>query len=264
MLVKTNKINSLDVVDEIFLENPILYKKLKELDKKKQEIKLLRNENGPLNEPIIITISGTPRSGKTTCIDNLFEFLKKANIKTSSIAEPAGLIYSTLSSAEEKKELLKDRVTFVDKQYEIGLDHIEKAVLNNEIIVCDRGIIDTFIWYHMYYMLGMVSDKRYDKHLKKLSELKNHCNYFYALMSESFESLKRDYLSSLSIEPRTTMNEQNIINYNNALLEILPFITQNVDHTRLIDTTSLERMDASVIVANEVLDNVKKLILRRK
>lgn len=66
-----------DYIKEIFKEYPILLKRLIELHRKKEEIQDLKSRYGNLAYPIIITISGTPRSGKTTCIDNLFEFFKK-------------------------------------------------------------------------------------------------------------------------------------------------------------------------------------------
>lgn len=251
-----------EYITKFFKESPQLLGKLKKLNHKKEEIKLLKKELGYLKNPIVITVSGTPRAGKTTCIDNLFEFLRKANLKTSCVLEPAGLIYSTLNSQEEKKKLLSDRVAFVEKQWEIGYQCINESLKNSEIAICDRGIIDTFIWYQMYYKLGMIEDKRYIEYFNKLSELQTCQNNFYALMTESYESMQRDYINSLSIEPRTTMNEQNVKLYNEALLDILPTIQSSINYTKVIDTTRCDRMEASIIVANEVLDSVKKLYLR--
>lgn len=250
-------------ISEIFKQTPILLERLKKLNEKKQEIKLLRSKYGTLDRPIVITISGTPRSGKTTCIDNLFEFLKKADLRTRCIEEPAGMIYQTLRTKEEKKQLLSDRIGFVEKQWDIGASSIRECLDENDIIICDRGIIDTFIWYDMYYKFGMMDQKRYIDYLKRMEELKKYCNYFYVLYSDSAESIKRDYINSLSIEPRTTMNQSNIEKYNKSLLDVLPKIKSIIQHTQFIDTTECDRMEASIIVANDVLDNVKKLYLKR-
>lgn len=252
-----------EYIKKFFKESPQLLKKLKRLNDKKEEIKQLKKEFGSLEKPIVITVSGTPRAGKTTCIDNLFEFLRKANLNTSCVSEPAGLIYSTLNSQEEKKKLLSDRVAFVERQWEIGYQYINESLKNSEIAICDRGILDTFIWYQMYYKLGMIENKRYQEYFNKLSELQSYQNYFYALMTESYESMQRDYINSLSIEPRTTMNEKNVELYNEALLDILPTIQNSINYTKVIDTTNCDRMEASIIVANEVLDSVKRLYLRR-
>ncbi|MCI9434193.1 MAG: AAA family ATPase [Bacilli bacterium] len=252
-----------DYIKKFFKESPQLFEKLKKLNDKKLEIKRLKKEFGSLKNPIVITVSGTPRAGKTTCIDNLFEFLRKANLNTSCVSEPAGLIYSTLNSQEEKKKLLSNRVAFVEKQWEVGYKCIMESLQNSEIAICDRGIIDTFIWYQMYYKLGMITEKKYQEYFSKLSKLQLYQNNFYALMTESYESMQRDYINSLSIEPRTTMNEKNVELYNEALLDILPTIQSSINYTKVIDTTNCDKMEASIIVANEVLDSVKKLYFRR-
>ena len=175
-----------------------------------------------------------------------YEFLKKQDFKTSYIMEPAGIIYDTLNSKEEKKRLLEDRVKFVDMQFDVGLNKINEYINNSEIIICDRGIIDTFIWYDMYYKMGLLSDSEYDQKISKSQILKNFINYFYVLYSDSFESMRRDYNCTLSLEPRSTINDYFISNYN-----------------EFIDTTTYEIMDASIELSNDIMDNVKKLYLNK-
>lgn len=250
-------------VKSFFISSPQLLEKLKRLNLKKQEIRELKDKNGTLGTPIIVTLSGTPRAGKTTCIDNLFEFLKKADLKTMCLEEPAGLIYQTLKNKEEKKKLLADRIGFVEKQYEIGDQYIINNLAGNDIILCDRGVLDTFIWYDMYYQLGMIDNQRYKEYLLRLKDIKKYYNQFYALYVSSDESMKRDYNSSLSIEPRTTMNQSNVEKYNSSLLRILPVIEKEIKFSKLIDTTRCDKMDASIEIANDILDNVKRLYLRK-
>lgn len=250
-------------VKQIFIDSSILLKELKQLDKKKHEIIELKGKYGDLKKPIVVTISGTPRAGKTTCIDNLFEFLKKADLKTACLEEPAGLIYQTLKNKEEKKKLLADRVGFVEQQYDVGKTYIDKNISNNDIVLCDRGILDTFIWYDMYYQLGMISRKKYKEYLLKLKDIKEYNNQFYALFTNSDESMKRDYLSSLSLEPRTTMNSENVDRFNSSMLRMMPIIEPEIGTSKLIDTSNSDKMDSSIIVANDILDSVKKLYLKR-
>lgn len=246
-----------------FKDNQELLQRLKKLDHKKCEIKNLKYEYGPLEEPIVITISGTPRAGKTTCIENLYEFLKKADLKTSCMEEPAGLVYQTLQNKEDKKRLLQDRIGFVEKQYEIGTQQINQAIKNNDIILCDRGMLDTFIWYNMYYKLGMMDEKRYKEFIQKMANVRGYKNIFYMLYANSEQSMLRDYLSSLSIEQRTTMNRQNVERYNEAMLDLTPTFNKYVD-SKLIDTSNIGRMDASILIANEVLELVGRQYAKKK
>ena len=248
---------------EIFVDSPELLERLIKLDEKKKEIAILKQENGKLAKPLVITLTGTPRAGKTTCIVKIYNFLKKANLKTVYLKEPAGLIYEKLKNKEEKEELLKDRVRFVEQQYKIGTDYIKNHLQNNDVILCDRGVLDTFVWYDMYYQMGLLNNDKYQEFLLKLNYKDNYYNQLYALLTNVNVAIKRDYLNSLSIEERTTTNYKNILRYNKSLLKMLKIMEEQVDMVNIIDTTKTTEMDLSIKVANNVLDGVKKLYLRR-
>ena len=246
-------------IKKIFIANPILLEQLEKLNIKKEDIKRLQDKYGKLPVPIVITISGTPRAGKTTCVDNLFEFFKKCNLNTSCLEEPAGLVYATLKSKDEKKELLKDRVGFVDRQYEIGRQAVAEAITSNDVVICDRGMFDPFVWYEMYYEMGLMDEVRYNEFMKKLGNNCDFLTYMYNLYCDCDISLERDYINSLSIEPRSTMTPENIGKYNRAMLRLVPDFEKNLTVSKLINTTNSDRMDASISVANEVVDNVMRL-----
>lgn len=250
-------------IKQFFIGKDERLAKLKDLDTKKKEINSLREQFGPLKEPLVVTLSGTPRAGKTTTIESLYDFFKKTGINTKRLEEPAGLIYATLKNREEKQKLLQDRVAFVDKQYSLGTEYINGNLNGADLILCDRGVIDPFIWYDMYYQLGMVSKEKYLEFLNKIKDHKNYINYFYGLYVDEKEAMKRDYLSSISIEERTTMSTDNVVRYNTALLRTLPKIEDYTDSSKIIDTSSLEIMEPSIQIADEVLDTVKGLYLKR-
>lgn len=252
-----------DEIKEFFIGKDERLAKLKDLDNKKKELNSLRERFGPLTKPLVVTLSGTPRAGKTTTIESLYEFFKKTGINTKRLEEPAGLIYATLKNREEKQKLLKDRVGFVDKQYSLGVEYIGNNLNGSDLILCDRGIIDPFIWYDMYYQIGMISREKYLEFLNKLKDPKNYVDYFYGLYADEKEAMKRDYLSSISIEERTTMSTDNVVRYNASLLRTLPKIEDYTDQSKVIDTSSLEIMEPSIQIADEVLDTVKRLYLER-
>lgn len=252
------------MLEEYFSSDKDLLERLKKLKTRKEYMKWLKERYGSLDKPIVLTVSGTPRAGKTTCIDNLLEYFKKCGFKTYTLEEPAGLVYQTLKSKEEKDELLKDRVGFVEQQLDIGVSSIESNLSDSDIILCDRGILDTFIWYDMYYRLGMMDSDRYNKFLKHLQDKKNYYDYLYILYTNPRVSMLRDYLNSLSLEPRSTMNEENVRRYNTSLLNMEESFIKSTDGTMVIDTTDLARMDASIGVANDVLDKMEGMYLRRK
>lgn len=64
-------------IQSFFVGSLSLFERLKALDKKKQKLRRMVSESAGLDRPMVIIVSETPRAGKTTCIDNLYEFLKK-------------------------------------------------------------------------------------------------------------------------------------------------------------------------------------------
>lgn len=241
-----------------------LLERLKRLNERKENIRNLHTLYGPLEKPIVVTISGTPRSGKTTCIDNLFEFFKKADFKTMCLEEPAGLVYSTLKSKEEKAKLLEDRVGFVERQLEIGEESIARNLQGNEILLCDRGVLDTYIWYDMYYKLGMINKEKYQTYLASLKRKFPYFNEFYILYASSIVSMYRDYQNSLSIEPRSTMNEENVKKYNSSLIRMIPTFEKNIDSVKFINTSNYAKMEASIMVANDLTAKIENLYRSRR
>ena len=250
-------------ISTYFTHSMELLNRLKLLNDKKEQVKQLKEEFGSLETPIVVTINGTPRAGKTTCIDNLLEFLRKSDLQTVCLEEPAGLVYQTLKSREEKMQLLKDRVGFVEKQFDIGDEYIRKNLVGNDILLCDRGVLDTFTWYDMYYKLDMISQEQYVSFLSRMKTLSSYYNRLYSLYTSSYTSMIRDYQNSLSIEARSTMNEDNVKRYNNALLRMLPVYQKHIDYVQFINTTELDRMDASIFVADDILDYVLQLYRRK-
>lgn len=248
-----------DDIKTFFIGNPKLFDDLKELQKKKDAIRALRDKHGDLNTPLVVTITGTPRAGKTTCVDNLADFLKKADLRTTCLTEPAEIIYSTLRNREEKKRLLNDRVGFVEKQFEVGSQNIAQALDSSDVIVCDRGNLDPFIWYRMYHKLGMISDADYEAFLRNLNIPKEYFNQFFALYSTPEVSQERDYVNSLSLEPRTTVTRGFIELYNSSMLGLMPLFKANTHESTLINTSQCDRMDASIQIADQVLERVRKL-----
>ena len=259
----SNQVLVSNEVVERLKEFPVLLDKLLRLEEKQNIVKELRKSNGELDKPIVVTITGTPRAGKTTCINNLYDFLKKTGFRTECLEEPAGLVYKTLKNSEEKAELLSNRVGFVDRQFEIATEDIKKHQESNEILLCDRGVMDTAIWYEMYYQQGLIGEEKLSMIRQKYHCDHDYYNWLYLLSATPSAAIERDVLNSLSLAPRTTMNIMGVTNYNQAMDNLNFQFQQASDIYRAIDTSNLDRMDASIIAVNDILDNVSSLYLRR-
>ena len=80
-----------------------------------------------LKKPFVIEFSGTPRTGKTSTIHNLYDFFKKGGFKTTIIEEFTGMKKEDKEMENIKKECKK----LYMKYYEI-IDRIYAGLMKGE------------------------------------------------------------------------------------------------------------------------------------
>ncbi len=91
----------------------ILYE-LERLHKRKNELKEFYEKS---NESFVVEFSGLPRTGKSTCIDKVYDFFKNANYKIDKTEEPAQIIKESLT--KEAMNKMTD-IQFNNKTLEIS------------------------------------------------------------------------------------------------------------------------------------------------
>lgn len=247
--------------EDLFLKNTIFedsnyYQELKKLHAQKMELERLR-KICQLSKPYVIEFSGTPRTGKTTIINNLFDFFKKGGFDVSIIEE-----FTTSKNYKDniKKELkdlsLKDiNLKIIEIVYQQLKEEIGK---NKDIILIDRSINDRQIWNYKRYKSGDIANKCYmeyrDNYKQKSKEL---IDYLVVTYADSLTSLKRDYVSSLALEKRNFLNINNVDDYNKNLLELEDLFNESVDNYLFVDTNNISKNDSSVIVAKNIMNSMR-------
>lgn len=240
---------------EKYITDEEVRKKLKELHESKYELKsILDSQNN--KSSFVIDICGLPRTGKTNTVSKLLTFFRKANYRVLSTKEPAEIIKET-----EDSKLLTDK-EFNDKTFDISKHQLE--ILSDkkpDIILQDRGVFDNFIWYQMMYDKGELSDQEYDRIIGLLPTVLSIDNIIYILVGDSLEIVKRDYNYEITLEDRKKTTEENIDNLRNSIKSLLQKI-QNKDNIRIIDTTNLNERDMAIIVAEDIINTMKKKYIK--
>ena len=245
----------------IFLENEEYYDNLKKLHAQKQELKRLRDLL-VINKPYIIEFSGTPRTGKTTTINNLYDFFKKGGFDVSIIEE--------FTTSKKYKEELKDELAplnIAERNLKIA-EYVYEELLNisksdKDIVLIDRSLNDRQIWNYRRYKSGeMLEDKYIDARDKYKQASHDLIDYLVITYAAPLISLKRDYLSSLSLEERSFLNEKNISEFNEALDDIKPLLYECVDGVSLVDTSKMSMSDVSLSICQDVLTDMKKTYIK--
>ncbi len=252
-----NNKEDLYLKDTIFNDNKDYYDKLKKLHAQKVELERLRNLC-KLTKPFVIEFSGTPRTGKTTTINNLYDFFKKGGFDITIIEEfttskyykeKFKQKYSDLSSSDFNIAILKE----VTKQL--------KDIINSdrEIILIDRSINDRQIWNYRRYKKGDIDLKTYEELRDKYSLIsKKLIDFLVITFADSLTSIKRDYNSSLALEQRKFLNIKNIDEYNDSLNNLQELFKNSTDNYLLLDTSLMDLNDVAITVADKIMPTMRK------
>ena len=243
--------------DTIFNGNIEYYEQLKKLHAQKIELQRLKALCVTV-KPFVIEFCGTPRTGKTTTIHNLYDFLKKGGFKVGIVEEfTTSKHYKEQLKAELDKMNLSDRnLAIAENVYNQLLQAIDS---DREVIIVDRSINDRQIWNYIRYMKGDMPEDTYYEARKKYSDLsKQLIDFLVITYATPLESLRRDYNSSLALEKRSFLNEENIGNYNTALKALKELLETSVGDMSLLDTTSMDMNDVSIEVASQIMTAMRK------
>lgn len=257
------------LIDEIFnnkedefLKNTIFknkeqeYIEVKKLDAKKWELAKLKRLFDI--EPYTIEFTGTPRTGKTTLINNLYDFFKKGKFKTSILEE-----FTTSKRYKEQiypklKNEYKNVVNTEIPKYVLK-DLEEEMQKDLDVILIDRSLFDRIIWVNRLYLKNGMKEEEYKDYLNTYVPLVNEkIDIVIALKTDAITALKRDYNANLSLEKRNFLNEDNVNEYNVSLENTLKMFENKV---YLFDTTNTSQRETSIEVAHKILDSYRSRAL---
>ena len=242
---------------KIFSDNIEEYNKLKKFHYRKQEIYKMKSVLEK-NKTYVIEFTGTPRTGKTTLMNNLYDFFKKGGFTTSTLEEFTTSKrykkdiyprlkneYKSVINTEIPKYVLGDLNTEVSKDY--------------DIILVDRSLFDRMIWMDRLYNKNGVTKEEYDNYINEYTPLiKNKINIVLGLYTDSLTSLKRDYSANISLEKRTFLNEKNINEYNNSLMNMKELSSKFNINFHMFDTTNKSEREISFQVLDVILSDMRK------
>jgi len=242
--------------DVIFNNNLEEFNKLKKLHYKKLEISKMMNFINN-KKPYVIEFTGTPRTGKTTLINNLEDFFKKAGFNVSVVEE-----FTT--SKKYKKEifpLLKDKYKNVVNTEipKYVLKELENNLKDNlDIIIVDRCLFDRLIWVDRLYLKNGMEQKEYDDYKNLyIPIIKDKIDIIISTYTDTITSLKRDYNANLSLEKRNFLNEENVNEYNNSLLNMKELSKNENINFHMFDTTDKNIRETSILVADTILNDLR-------
>jgi len=213
--------------------------------------------------PYVIEFTGTPRTGKTSLINNLYDFFKKQGFNVIVLEE-----FTTSKKYKQKiYPLLKDKYkkivnTEIPKYV---LNQLEESLSQNpDIIIIDRSLLDRLIWVDRLVLKNGMTKEEYNNYKEKYIPLiKEKINIIIATYTDSLTALKRDYNANLSLEKRSFLNKENIDEYNKSLINIQKISQKEKINFYLFDTTNKNQREISFEVVDIILKNMKNNYLEK-
>jgi len=247
--------------DVIFVDNGKYYAKLKQLHAMKLELQKLKSLC-PLSKPFVIEFTGTPRTGKTTTINNLYDFFKKGGFDVTLIEE-----FTTSKYYKEELKSKFDNMNYADRDlaiFEEIYKQLQMAIdSKKDLILIDRSLNDRQIWNYRRMVRGDMPKDLYLNARDKYSEIsKQLIDFLVITYADPLVSLRRDYKSSLALENRSFLNEENLKEYNNSLNDLQEFFTESVDSMFLLDTSNIGLNDISIATASRILPAMREKYIK--
>jgi len=250
------------IKNEIFKDNSLYYDELVKINFRNDEIFKL---NSVLcnTRPFVIEFTGTPRTGKTSLINNLYDFFKKKGFSVVVLEE-----FTT--SKKYKEEIFP---SLKGKSKKIINTEIPKYVykqLNDamsgdyEIILVDRSLFDRLIWADRLYLMDGFSLNEYNDYIDKyISVIKNNIDIIIGTYVDSITALRRDYFAHLSLGNRSFLNTSNIDSYNKSFFRMKDLAFREKINFYDFNTFNKSMNDVSFEVVNVLLSHMKETYIKR-
>lgn len=251
-----------DKKDDEYLKNVIFKDNISEYDKLlkiKYKVKELVKLNSVMQnkKPFVIEFTGTPRTGKTTIINNLYDLFTKAGIKVSMLEE-----FTT--SKKYKKEIKPNLKNQYKKIVNFEIPRYVKEELEceikkeNDIILIDRSLFDRLIWVDRLHLKEELKKEEYEEYKKEyVPMIKNKIDIIIGTYTDATTAIKRDYKAYLSLEKRSFLNEENVNEYNTSLINIEKLSKKENINFYLFDTTNKSQRECTIDITNKILDCIK-------
>jgi predicted NUDIX family phosphoesterase len=229
--------------------NPVeVLQNIAELENLAKKILDLKKQANP-RRPIVIEFCGSPKSGKSACINSLDLFLRRNNFRTRILTERASVcpvnykfdpnfnIWTACSAIAELIEILSN----FSKDYDIA--------------ILDRGIFDAICWFEWLAQEECLDRGNYESllHFLTMNKWREVFDLVYIFVAKPEISLDREYANLLTRKTGSIMQPAILESYREAVELCKLKYGQLFRETHLIDTSDLGINEVNYKVTKHIL-----------
>lgn len=233
-------------------------KTIKELEQLASEVMRLRQDR-ELRRPLLIEFCGSPKSGKSTTITSLNNFLKRNGFKTEVLIER-----SSVCPVENKTHPFFNIWTLTSAVAEI-IKHLDQGTDKVDVLISDRGIFDALCWFEWLnenpnQNSPYLDDASYSdlKRFILMDLWSNSLDIIYIFQVKPETSIKREYATLLTEKRGSIMRESVLEGFNQATKNIISQFKSHFRNVIEIETDTEETDDNPNVVSYHVTLNILK------
>lgn len=209
--------------------------------------------------PIVIEFSGSPKAGKTSCINSLELFLKRNDFSVKVVQERA----SVCPVSDKQSPMFNIWTACMSLSALIGT--LENKNNSIDVLILDRGIFDAMCWFEW-----LVSTNRMESRQREITEsfflmdeLIKSIDIVFAFCVEPEVSIEREYTKLLTNKPGTIMNKKILSEYLSAVRHTIEYKKKYFHEVFEIDTSNKTQDNVGKEVTEKTLKSLRDLLMER-
>ena len=206
------------------------------------------------DRPVFIEFSGTPKSGKSTCIEIVAHFFRRLDFKVLAPAEGA--------SRRTPYYLKEDWMAFNTWSASYALMHVLEGLHGSDrydLAILDRGLFDALAWFELLAMQDKITTQERDQvqSFLQIDHWRSPIDAVLLFKTDASTAMDREARDKLIDEPGSAMNEIVLEELNDAYDVVSERYAGRFSQFEIIDTSeskATEPKTTAVDVARLILD----------
>ncbi|WP_316347709.1 hypothetical protein [Desulfuromonas acetoxidans] len=227
-------------------------KLIRDLEKLAEEVLNLKNESVP-RRPIVIEFCGSPKAGKSSCVNSLELFLRRNGFRTRLLTERASVcpisnkfdpyfnIWTVSSALAELVEILSNHPKDFD------------------VVIMDRGVFDGLCWFNFLHKRGNLDRDNFEclEKFLLMNRLKAVIDLVYIFTASHEVSLDREYANLLTEKTGTIMQPAILDEFIEAIRTSEFKYKDSYQRIEIYDTSEKVQNEVSYEVTKNILEILK-------
>ena len=224
--------------------------RLEDLKNRAQRVLDSRSEDRPL----FVEFAGTPKSGKSTCIDTINHFFRRSGFKVLAPTEGA---------SKRTPYFLKDNlVAYNVWSASYALTHILEGRYGSDeyqLVILDRGLFDALAWFELLQGRQDVTDEECSiiQNFLLVKHWREFVDTVFLFETDPGTSLERENRDKLIKEPGQAMNSDFLTTLNTAYQTVRQKYSDQFGQLHVVNTGQSENttpQQTAYAVAGKIID----------